>query len=63
MGLLGALSDPIQYSILQTSQEPASLSDTGYLTVKDVKRHINRRVEEEKRRGRGRKQRHQQDDE
>ena len=41
---------------------PASSSDTGYLTVKDAKRHIDRRVEKEKHQGQGRKRRHQQDD-
>lgn len=42
---------------------PASLSDTGYLTVKDAKRHISRRMESEKHQGQGRKRRRQQDDE
>ena len=35
---------------------PASLSDTCYLTVKDAKRHINRRMEVENHQGQGRKQ-------
>ena len=34
---------------------PASLSDTGYLTVKDAKQHINRCVEEENHQSQGRK--------
>ncbi len=38
---------------------PASLSDTGYLTVKDAKRHINRRMEVENHQGQGRKRRRQ----
>ena len=38
---------------------PAFLSDTGYLTVKDTKRHINRRGEKEKHQVQGRKRRHQ----
>ena len=36
---------------------PASLSDTGYLTVKDAKQHINRHMEVENHQGQGRKQR------
>ena len=41
---------------------PASLSSTGYLTVKDAKRHINKRMEEESHQGQGRKRRRQENE-
>lgn len=41
---------------------PASLSSTGYLTVKDAKRHINKCMEEESHQGQGRKQRRQENE-